>query len=358
MTAPSAPSPTLRVCMSKFELRIELEQTELVGGQTVSGCIVVDLDREVECRGVKLELGWHTHGRGNRAKHTVLSETLAVGRLIPGRDHRFPFSVTVPNGPVTYRGEILNVDWTLRAQADIPWRIDPKTEETLYVVEASRDAAYVAGDSARVESLRASAGRSLPMGCLLVFLAPFFLVGLGGIVAGFANNSIVVALGSLAFLGVPSLVTFLVLKNRIAGTRIGPVEVEAPEQVQRGDTVDAKMPLNPKSAVRLNAITASLKGVERCVSGSGTNRTTHVRTVVELGQELHLARPNLVPNVPLAVGHSFSLPDDAALSFAARDNRLEWSVEFHIDIPNWPDATHSASFFVVPNAEIPLSREE
>ncbi|MEO0592417.1 MAG: hypothetical protein AAFZ38_02455 [Myxococcota bacterium] len=334
-----------------------------------------ELERESRARvalvePISLERGRHIQivaeaGRGKSTHLTAWQHanptyplTLMVGRLIPGRDHRFPFSVTVPNGPVTYRGEILNVDWTLRAQADIPWRIDPRTEEMLYVVGASPDTAYVAGDSERAAIFREAAGRDLPLGCLVAVLGPFYLAGIGWIAAGLAINSIVVALVSLAFFGLPSFVMYGFLKNRIAGTRIGPVEVEAPEQVERGDTLEAKMTLNPKRAVRVNAITASLKGVEWCESGSGTNRTTHVRTVVEQRQELHLARPDLVPNVPLAVGHSFSLPDDATLSFAARDNRLEWSVEFHIDIPNWPDATHSAAFLVVPNKEIPLSREE
>ncbi|MCP4500914.1 MAG: hypothetical protein GY822_13215 [Deltaproteobacteria bacterium] len=47
------------------------------------------------------------------------------------------------NGPLTYRGELLNVDWFLKARADIPWALDPKAE-LVFVVQRAESSSLLA----------------------------------------------------------------------------------------------------------------------------------------------------------------------------------------------------------------------
>ena len=99
-----------------------------------------------------------------------------------------------------------------------------------------------------------------------------------------------------------------------------------------------------------NAITVALRGTEVCVSGSGSNRTTHKNVIFEEIQELQ-SNTTLQAGTENRCPFSFQIPEDAALSVKLTDNSLIWSIEVEVDIPRWPDWRKDKSIYIVPADE-------
>lgn len=88
-------------------------------GQVVEGRVLVDVFEGVEFRELQVRFLWHTEGRGNRVTGEGGTETLVRdGTWSAGSSHAFPFSISVPSGPMSYGGEILKVLWALEARLD------------------------------------------------------------------------------------------------------------------------------------------------------------------------------------------------------------------------------------------------
>ena len=121
--------------MSKCDLKLTIFDREdhYQFGDTVNGEVEVDVNKDCNCNGIDLVLLYRAHGRGNRFEKKTTSLRLFQGRLVAGARKRFSFEAKLDSGPVTYHGKYLNVDWYVRAQADIPWAIDPKGEGDICV---------------------------------------------------------------------------------------------------------------------------------------------------------------------------------------------------------------------------------
>lgn len=97
----------------------------------VRGYVAVRADREVECRKLEASLRWRTRGKGQPVRGEVESLTLFEGTWQAGENRRYDFEMTLPAGPFTYDGHHLEVAWEVRAEADIPWALDPEAEEEI-----------------------------------------------------------------------------------------------------------------------------------------------------------------------------------------------------------------------------------
>ncbi len=91
--------------------------------------------QRIECRGVRVLLGWRTDGRGTKDSSTVYEETLFAGEL-PIGEQEYPFQATIPLGPISYAGHYININWFVSAHIDLAWQRDPKTERLLHVTLA------------------------------------------------------------------------------------------------------------------------------------------------------------------------------------------------------------------------------
>jgi hypothetical protein len=94
------------------------------------------VDESCKCDGLEITFGWQTHGRGNRNEGPVETTRLGPFEWQAGAAERYPFEFKLPNGPVSYHGTLVNVDWYLRARADVPWAIDPKGEQEVLLEPA------------------------------------------------------------------------------------------------------------------------------------------------------------------------------------------------------------------------------
>jgi hypothetical protein len=348
--------------MSKCELEVHLAEPERVylPGEEVRGQVLVRVNEPCPCRALTLQFGWHTHGRGNRAESISKSETLFAGEWAPGAEHRYPFRLTTPPGPATYRGTVLNLDHYVTARADIPWSLDPKAEaEVLLAPGEARD--YDFGPSYQFPEQRLAVqekGKKGVAGCGFV-VAGIGLVSLLGSLAVLAKAwlsadrpsepgaliaMLVGAATSLAF----NLVCFAIggallafaFWRVLAQKRLGTPEASVePSVVRPGQRITVRLAIVPPRRVTVTGISADLAGKEEVVSGSGTNRSTHTHPLHAESHPFLSNERTLEAGERLDLSASFQVPEDAPITFAASDNKVEWSVKLTIAVKKWPDWT-------------------
>ena len=332
------------------QLHIVFEQPKrrFVPGDEIRGQVVVVVEKDTRCKGLEVTRQWQTHGKGNTARGTPEKQLLFEGEWMPGKYH-YPFSFTAPAWPFTYHGDYLNVDWYIKATADVPWAFDPSSEEEFLLrwPETGLPAeqvnhALVASSFGR-EIIQSNRGSIL--GFIAAGIAAFGTVFLGvGLVTG--------AFGFLAFTAIAYIFAiilfFAMIKIKMASSKVGEVELSIdPSPAYPGASVVARMAFTPDSDAQINAITATITGQEVVVRGSGTNRTTYRNTVHE--EEVVLHQGGLVPEGQrVDVSGTFMLGEGAPLSFEASDNELSWTIAYHIDIARWPDWSESKTFIVKP----------
>ena len=342
--------------MAKCDLAIEFERSDrrYRPGETVSGKVTVQVNAKVQCNGLTVKRLWHTHGKGNYAEGSdSVEEVVFSGEWWPGETHAYPFAFEVPAAPVSYHGEVLNVDHYVAARADIPWAIDPKAEED-FLLLAGPESCQIPTEVSEAMQGASTQLQGMGAACGVIFGMIFFCAGLiplGIGVVGVSQGEMA-AVMAIPFGGIFMLVgggiAFMASRKILAERKLGPVEVTvSPRQLNPGDRFEVELRFAPKARIELNEITATLKGQEVVISGSGTKRTTHRHVFHDEVQQL-LAACDVWPEEGTSAKGSFQIPHDAAPSFVASDNRLEWSVELHVDIARWPDWQSTEILAVAP----------
>lgn len=350
--------------MSKCDLTIVLDRKDrrYPGGDKITGRVRVTVNDVCTCNALTISLGWRTHGRGNEAAGPLAEEMLFQGEWLPAKTAEYKFEFTAPDGPATYHGNLLNVDWYLKARADIPMAIDPKAEEEILLVPGPTPwVAPLPDDSGLHEvTLQIMRGnvRGKPLGCMLAFLVPFLLVGLGTLIGAFSGFgaegddapdwmqlAIMLVIG-IAFTAVFVLGFFQVAGKRIAARRLGPVELEVtPRSLCPGDKVNCRLRFTPAAGVHVNGIEMELGGAEVVVSGHGTNTSTHSHPLG--GEVAHPSGPKIFPmGAPVKLEHTFTVPADAASSFDAPGNSIRWALTVRIKQRMWPTWKQSEAVVV------------
>lgn len=321
--------------MSTCNLRVELEHqrhcaTALACGERVRGHAIVEVDQEVQASAVVVELEWYTHGRGNRTQGTVAEARLPAQRFLPGAPARLPFDFALPDaGPVTYRGELLNVDWRVKARVDLPWKIDPRAEEDLVIHAGPRSSPFRTLPLGHTASVTNSA-----LGCIALFVAPFIVVGVGAVVSAFLEGSFFLFAWGLIFAGVPALILVGMIARRMAQKAVGHAQAGfIPARVLPGGTSEVRVDLPRQLVGRIRKVTCQFIGEEEVVSGSGTDKKTHRHRLHEA------AVPMSASNTGTHVRYSgrIRVPEGAAPTFAVSHNRVLWHARVVADITGVPD---------------------
>lgn len=329
--------------MAKCDLSIELEEPNRVyrDGETIRGKVHVMSTSNVNCKKLEVSSGWQTHGRGNKASGTTESLTVYQGEWHPDQTHTYPFELRVASWPPSYHGHYINIDHYVSARAYVPWSFDPKAETEFIVRPTSPDAPLLGKQNKNTyEAGCVAAGIIMAIVGAMFAVFAFFMVSepMVGLIIGL----ITLPLGAFAF-----------IKWVLPRWLLGKVEVDLKqERISPGDTIEASLALQPKRQVPINCIVAEMIGEEVCVSGSGSNRTTHRHKFFNRLEELE-------PAGVLRAGErkefdlQFPVPDDVPYSFDLSDNDLRWTLELRVDIPRWPDWKHVLKLQIVPSGNEP-----
>lgn len=364
--------------MPDCELKILLDddRSAFRGGETVSGVVEVRTDAEVRCKGLKVDCHWETHGKGSRTRGEYRETTLFEGTWAAGTQQRYAFSFELPHGPFTYHGHYLNLGWFIRARADIPWALDPKAEMEMRLSEnpdvepqwhnliisaldLPAELREQVKDPASPDTPPKKAtpiGNLVGIGCLLVMALPVL-----GLIAISIYQGVLLAqgrtdlIGSLIWIGITLVVVgsiarglLQMLSNRWATKRLGEISFEVePLTLRRGESLNLRFGCRPTKSTILSSARVRIEAEERVTGGTGTNRKTYAQKVYQHEETIPLNR-SLAAGIPFQHDLQLKLPSDAAPSFIARDNRLDWTVSLQLDIPRWPDWADERTILVHP----------
>ncbi len=326
--------------MSKCQISITFDRSDRVyyGGETVSGKVRLLVDQQTKSNGVKLTHRWRTHGRGNSDSGLPEEVILVEPRTLQaGEQFEFPFAVTSPTHPITYRGHLVYIDHYIRVDVDVPWARNPFAEEEYELRPGHRPDLFT-GERNKVVSLTAqpAATNVGPLGKAILWgILAFILV--------------VVAMTALFLLPIILIVVgFIWVKKKALKSRLGEVEVSVPH-VLVAPTEDWTFGIRftPRKSFVVNSIYAELIAEESATSGSGTNKTTHKHKVLTERHVLREGGPVQFED-PVDEKITITFPDTRAYSFELSDNSLKWMINLCIDMPGFPDWTHTQPLQIVP----------
>ena len=327
--------------MSKCDIRIEVARVNYKMGDTVKGVVYVDVDKECRCDGLVIGKFWATHGRGNRNSGGGENLELFKGVWNAGL-YSYPFEFTLEDGPLTYRGNYINIDWYLKARADIPWAFDPSDSKEFIIERGERkviDEPQVSLSESGPAEIKSKA--KLSPYIMIIFPMLFAVLGLYFL---FVQYDLIFG---IVFTSAGTVISYRMIQSTLAEKKLGEVKYELDKDtLSPGDNISCLVSFTTRENVHINAIDVTLSGREVVVSGSGTNESTytyhfHVDTipVPKTGKIVKgtLVHENVV----------FELPEDAAASFNSSSNDIIWQVGISIDIPKWPDWSETLALTVV-----------
>jgi len=324
--------------MPKCDIVIEFDKSDRTfrAGETISGKVHVTANTDVSCDGVKIETAWSTHGRGNRDSGSIDTLRYDGEQFSAGQTVIYEFSFEAPSWPLTYHGHYLNVDHYVRIRLDVPWAFDPKAREEYLLLPGPACAPV-----GEVHGVTETGGSKKSLGCALLVAVVVALVSLG---FGFFPV-IAVAWLVVAVLG------FMVFRNSLAARKLGEVAFHLDRhRAAPGERLGVSVDLSPGRPVSINKIAATLRGREEVVSGSGTDRTTHTKTLCK--ELFTLRETGQLPAGQQTVSGDILIPQTEAWTFHADDNKLVWDVTLRVDIPNWPDWAASAELELLPGGDV------
>jgi hypothetical protein len=304
----------------------------------VRGVVEVETLEEVEFRELQVRFFWHTEGKGNLATGESSTQALArFGHWMPGGRHRFPFRISAPWGPLSYKGRILSVAWDLEARLDRSILRGEVVEKIPVNLEGSPDPEHASLGPMPQEKHRLEAAKR---GLKKVWVASGVLLLVLGILFGAANNWELSTAGKwLLFLlmSVGFLFTSKGMWGRLGRGKLGEPSVHlSTTELRRGEEIRFSVAIRPEQRTELRSLEVVLECEERVVEGHGQYQIHHRRTVIE--RRLVLAEDHVIdPHRGLRKKGTVTVPLNAPPSFGAPHNQIVWWLRFRGDIVGWPD---------------------
>jgi hypothetical protein len=347
--------------MPRLAIVLEGSDATVAAGRSIRGAVEVDASEGgARCDGLVVKTQWFAHGRGEVTTGDGDSVELFRGEWAAGERRSYPFELPGPEGPLTYHGTEVNLDWRVVATADVPWAVDPRAESELVLVRGERPE----GDLVQrlvPEVIDGTTPQALTFLVPIVGLA-FLLPGVCIAASGFRDVArgdmfgVPVAGFGLLFSGAACFILFILLRNRIAAAKLGEVDLQVtPAKVKPGEEVRVALRFRPTSDVSLGKITARLVGEERAKRAARTSdhsagrssRSTFTHTLHE--EEVRLRETGPVHRLQdVALEATLRVPEGAAPSLAVIDNEVVWRVALQIEIAGWPDWIGDRTVLVLP----------
>jgi hypothetical protein len=261
----------------------------------------------------------------------VEEKNIFQGEWEADQDYKYPFTLATASWPPTYYGTHLNVTHYVEATADLPWKIDPKVKAD-YLLFATTAPEGLSPTATPVKTN--IFGRIILGLILLVCLVP--LVMLSAVLV-----PIVLGIGGAYWF-------FRVLLPKIV---LGKVDCTVePLNGALGGVLRGQLAFTPRRDLTINGANWTLKCVEACTAGSGTDRVTHKHEVLSQTQAL-IPAGTLGAGKPVRLDFDYRLPTRAPPSMKFTDNEINWVGEVRIDIPRWPDFVKEFKLIVGPHPD-------
>lgn len=329
--------------MAACDLKIQLDEPRkvYVGGEPISGTVVVQCSSAVKCSGLELTTYWSTHGRGNLATGDIDQQVLFQGEWEANKEYRYPFTLKTAAWPPTYYGTYLNVSHSVRARAKLPWKTDPKADVEFPVVSlaAPEDLKPTAGTPKKSSSIVGWVFGWIFGGIFLLILIPLL-----GMLLVFILP--IIAIGGAAY-----WFFRVFLPSQVTGSIECTIE---PKRVAAGQAIRGQLKFTPKRNVTINGINWTMACYEKCSSGSGSDRKTYSHELMKKVESLS-GETQLRAGEPQSFEFAFTFPENAPPSLKFSDNELNWSCDLRIDIPKWPDWVKSFPLTVTPSGKAATS---
>ena len=316
---------------------------------------------------------WETEGRGNHCDEIIDEEVLFSG-LWPAGEYEYIHELTIDDGPSSYKGKLIDVNWSVKAFVNIPWKIDPEASQNIQVFIQESEDDYEDWDDEEVYSedeteytpgivdTRASTRmdglfKLLILGGIALLFILFACAGLiiiaceiwstrtTGAIDGF--NIVFGILWTLAI----GYFIYQVLGNSMAEKKLGEVHFKIDKHFyQAGEDVTANLHFTPPEDVHVDKVRVVLTGTEHATSGSGESAHTHNHRFYEKTLTL-LSNKTVSQQQGFKQKIVFTLPEDAPWSFNLRGNDIQWAMHVDILLPDDPDWEYADTIHVLCNAE-------
>ncbi len=372
---------------SNMQIVLDREDRSYHFGEQVSGKVILNPDRKLSYRKIVLNSGWRTHGKGNVDKGER-DITILDGKdtLDKGVQRVYPFTFTAPNGPVTYHGFYVNVDWYLTAQVDIPLAPDITEEEDFILLPSETPGIIILGNADLSEIQPPTRQRHVPpvssvsQGVLVdklprtrlfkwgktltwvaialpLLMLVFFVIGI--LQYPDLNAAFTLILAPLViFAGVLIYVGVQVVSDVIAKFRLDFRDVRIkPEEVYAGEQLSCHLNFQTKGTVYLDSITAELFAEESAVSGGGTYVTVNNFTVYH-EHFIKTYRESLTAGRQMSFDCVIPIDSSAPATFSSNNNKVRWIVIIKINFRGWYAWTKRLPITVLPaymGMELPIA---
>ncbi len=331
--------------MAKCDIKISLDKTDLTyeTHDRVKCRFQVTVDKPVKCKGFIASILWRTHGKGNRNQKEMQETVLFEGNWEVG-SYDYEHTFIIVDGPTTYHGKIVNVDWYIKATVDIPWAFDPKEEVDFIVRRRDKDRTSphdakeleFTGQKNGVELAKEFSGKMYK--AYLGFAGVACLGGIYLLVSGVIQNlDIEKIIWGLGLLLMAYGFAWNPLKKAIAENKFGSIDFEIENAtLYPGENCRVSFRFVAKRDILINGLALRLVGVETATSGSGTNETTYHEPLFT--DKIDLDVPNIA-RAGRAVESSaeIAIPEAAPATFLASDNSVTWTLKAALDVEKWID---------------------
>jgi hypothetical protein len=331
-----------------FKLEIQLDRPDGVYlvGDTISGIVTIH-DADGGRGKIQLIREWRAHGRGHgdfgsRAEITI-AETWNAGVS------QVPFSFTLPDGPFTYRGTNTNLDWYVRVESGgLFGKTKAETDFIFGAVPNMPNVDFGPAYLAPVPFGKPSVSNS-GLGVVAGIGIAVFILGFIGFIFAMVQPPLFIAIpvGGI-FFGVVLFIAYSLLRNNFAQAKLGLVSLEIePIEVRPLQSIQIRFSTIVKADLNLEKIEVKLVQNEFYATGSGTNRSTHTIPIFE--QVIPVSEARLIrANETLEFKLEIPMPEGAATTFSAHDNKVTWQVQITLPIKGWSDWQHLQDITVRP----------
>ena len=320
--------------MSKCDISVQFENRESTfrSGDTVNGTVTIDVNKNVNCRALKIAGYWKTHGRGNRDSGRYGEKVVFEGDLIAGETQSYPFSIPIKNVPLTYHGKLINIDHYVDVRVDVPWGFDPKKRSD-FIVLPGTDGSIVEPKQPDPDAIGAQIGKS---------------VGLLGTIAFSLIGILTLPCPGFLLLVIGVVFGFFTFRKQLAERRLGEVKVVMDTSViAPSDSLPISIDFTPQKDGSINEVLITLTATETAVSGNGTNKSTHTNKIYNLPFNLQ-GPESFQAHQKVSFSGMLAIPDTDAYSFDTGDNEVSWDLKIKVDVPMWPDWVQKVNLALVP----------